>query len=494
MFLNAHDLQPGAQIEADLAIVGGGACGITLARRLSRPGHDVVLLEGGGRQYDEASQELYRGSAEGTCLGPENEYLSSTRLRYFGGTTNHWAGWCRPMDPMDMERRDWLAHSGWPIGYDEMARHFAGAEEMLELLPFARSKGTDYGRWSLFEASDLLIKEIFHLSPPVRFRLKYQDELARARVVLNATVTRIRLDPDGRRVASLEVAAAPGRPFTVRARFVVLAAGGVENPRLLLVSDDVQPDGIGNANDFVGRYFMDHPHRRLGQVLLRHPPDRLMQYRSRPNGGQKRFPVIGLRESYRRQHGLLGATVQIVRKQRVDDGDPVARTLSALDELRNPDWSNEQPPLVALLNIRSEQAPNPESRVTLADELDPNGVRRAKLDWRLGEQDLRTIRETGRLVAAELARTGVGRVQSHIDPDDPWIGTVGGEHHVGTTRMAANASTGVVDSDCRVFGVDNLYIAGSSVYPTAGFVNPTFTLVTLTLRLAEHLERKLESG
>ncbi len=497
MLVNAHDLQPGQTVEGDVAIVGAGACGITLAERLARAGADVVLLEGGGREYDQASQELYRGRAVGTCLEENDEYLSSTRLRYLGGTTNHWAGWCRPLDPTDFERREWIDHSGWPIGHQEFARHVPEAERILETLPFAESRQTDYGAWSLFEQSSLAVKTLFHFSPPVRFRLKYGAELEssrRVRLLLNANVLEIGLDPQGGRAVALEAASEPGRRFRVASRLVVLAAGGIENARLLLASNGVQASGIGNAHDLVGRFFMDHPHRRLGRVLLWRLPDDIRAYRSPKDPAQRRMPTIALAEEYRRRHRLLGATLQVLQQGRADPADPLVRTIAGLDRLQGARSETAERPLEAIVNIRSEQSPNPASRVVLDDAVDRFGVPRARLDWRLRDQDLRTLTETARVVAAEMARTGVGRMRSSIDPEAPWRGTVGGEHHIGTTRMAASPAEGVVDADCRVFGVDNLYVAGSSVFPTAGYANPTFSLVTLAVRLAAHLERRLEEA
>lgn len=490
MILNSTEVADGQTLRADFAIVGAGAAGITLAHRLAAAGHDVLLLEGGGAEYDEASQSLYDGIARGTPWREGEQYLLSSRLRYLGGTTNHWAGWCRPMDAIDFERRDWIPHSGWPFGRDELARHFPGAEELLELRPFAESVDSGYGAWSLFGASDLLVKKMFHLSPPVRFRIKFADELGRSpriRLVLRANVVGIDADESGGQVQQLQIAAAPDRRFQVRARVYVLAAGGIENPRLLLASDGVQRAGIGNANDLVGRFFMDHPHRRLGTAVLWELPENPRRYRSRPNERGDRFPVIAPTEDFRREHALGGVTVQVVKKERASLDDPVLRSLAALDAMRLPDAARDSPPVTAILNLRSEHVPNPDSRVTLGDERDRFGVRKVVLDWRLQEQDLRTIVETGRLVASEIARTGVGRVRLDLDSEDPWAGTDGGAHHVGTTRMAPTPSQGVVDPDCRVFGVPNLYVAGSSVYPTCGFVNPTFTLVALTLRLADHL-------
>lgn len=493
MFLNAHDLEPGQMVEGDVAIVGSGACGITLAHVLARQGREVVLLEAGGRRYEAASQDAYRGVAEGPCLEAGDEYLASSRLRYLGGTTNHWAGWCRPLDPLDFERRAELEHSGWPIGYEELARYFPETERILELPPEAAADD-GFGDWKLFADSDVVERCVFRFSPPVRFRIKYDRELAESRkirLLLHASVVRVRLAPAGGRVAALEVATAGGRRVEVRARLVVLAAGAIENARLLLASDDVHQRGIGNAHDLVGRFFMDHPHRLLGSVLLHRLPGDPRDFRRRKDAGQEHLSLLKLSAGFRRARGLAGAALQIVQERRANRRDQAVKTLTALDRLRRPAAEPARAPAEATLLVRGEQVPNPDSRVRLDREVDRFGMRRVRLDWRMADRDLRTITATAEALGAELARTATGRFRSRVDPEDPWSGTVGGNHHIGTTRMASAPSAGVVDPDCRLFGVENLYLGGSSVFPTSGYANPTFTIVALTLRLAEHLDRRL---
>jgi choline dehydrogenase-like flavoprotein len=145
------------------------------------------------------------------------------------------------------------------------------------------------------------------------------------------------------------------------------------------------------------------------------------------------------------------------------------------------------------LLTRQEQAPNPASRVTLSSERDALGMPRVRLDWRLTELDHRSFRAFYEVLGRELGRAGVGRLQMRDwvleAPTAPWPPSLGGGwHHMGTTRMSRDPKQGVVDVNCRVHGVANLYVAGAAVYPTAGCVNPTLTLVAMTLRLSDHLK------
>lgn len=496
MILDGRQIAPGQELEGDLAIIGAGAAGITLARRMAELGHRVLVFESGGLEYEEPTQQLYRGSAEGEALGPGNEYLAASRLRYLGGSSNHWAGFCHPLDAMDFDALPWVADSGWPIGPDDLRPYYRAAAKVLKIPPIEPDPDDHTAGGLGLAAGTPLRTPVFHMSK-VRHRVDYGGELEtseRIRVVTRANVTELALARDGGSVDHLELAVLDGPRFKGRARATVLAVGGIENARLLLASRSVQQDGIGNREDLVGRYFMDHPHRSLGPMILARPPANtaLWAYWSGPS--KRELAMLAVTPAMRRLRQLTNALVRVVAQPRHGSPEPdgaVERALVAEDRRLHPEVPGDSVVAAGSLYIQAEQVPNRASRVLLDDEVDALGVPRARLEWRLQSQDLQTLAAFSEIVARELGRSGVGRATIFDPTATGWKGTIAGNHHMGTTRMAATPQKGVVDPDGRVFGVENLFVAGSSVFPTSGAANPTFTITALTLRLADRLHREL---
>ena len=507
MFVNANTLPEGGVIETDLCVIGGGAAGITLAQALVGKGREIVLLESGGFEYDDATQELY----DGAVLGNPMAALVAARLRYFGGSTNHWQGICRPLDDADFRKRSWVPDSGWPFERAALEPYYERAAPMLDL-PHA---DFDPAVWQddippLFKMEGLqerLRPVVFQLSPPTRFGAKYRAVLEQAydvRVHLHANVAEIETDEAARTVQALRVATLDGRHYRVRARTYVLATGGIENARLLLASNRVAPEGLGNAHDLVGRYFMDHPSApHAATVYFDSPTDvlrgsmtprsvwggfvlpaavveqeRLLNFQcwTRPGGRSNPEGYLALRELV---YNLWRGDVP------EQAFDLVADVAGDLDGAIGGVWERWfGKPNEILIDADGEVTPNPDSRVVLSTERDALGMPRAAVDWRLTELDRRTFRRSVEHVAAALSSVGLGRTR--IDEDFDF--SAGSYHHLGTTRMADDPRKGVVDREGRVHGMSNLYIAGSSVFPTAGSAPPTMTIVALSLRLADHLE------
>ncbi len=531
MLLDFDDWPRDRPIEADLCIVGAGAAGITLAREFIGSPLQVCVLESGGETFEPATQALYDMVNTGLPRAPQ----SVSRIRQLGGSTNLWAGRCAPLDPLDFQRRDWVPRSGWPIDRDTLAPWYARAVDVLHL----GAPVFDHRLYPLAEeapprfASDKLALRYWQFSHslvqpgnPVRFGTEYRDELARAknlRVFLHANLTDIDTGPqDTRHVRGLTVRSLKGNRTRVRARYYVLACGGIENARLLLASRATNPAGLGNDHDQVGRCFMEHPRgtcavlrgagmARLQELCRHHWVDR---------GGERYVFLTGLRArpEWQRERQLLNCDVSLVEHEVPDSGtralerllhhrsshqgEDIWRVLRDLDEVaRNAArrYLDHKPPRIAAREItfecHIEQAPNPDSRITLAAETDALGMPRGRMHWQLGELEHRTIAAFTRSLAAELARLGLGRLRIAdwvLDGGDGWTrGVQDVAHHMGSTRMSNDPRQGVVTPDGRLHGTDNLYIAGSSVFPTAGCVNPTFTIVALTLRLADHLRGRL---
>ncbi|MCB1890554.1 MAG: GMC family oxidoreductase [Rhodocyclaceae bacterium] len=503
MFIDARDLPDGSRLETDLAIVGAGPAGITIARALQGSGRDICLVESGGLTPESDTQAL----ADGECAGIDYP-LQASRVRAFGGSSHHWGGFCRPLDPIDFEARDWVPHSGWPFGFATLAPYYARACEILEIAP---ARFTDAAYWQAASgdtlpepASGRVATTFVQFSPPTRFGTRYHAVLAEAmyiRVLLHANVCALESTADGRAVSGLAIRTLDGRRLSLAARTVVLATGGLENPRLLLLSDGVAPNGLGNDHDRVGRCFMEHPHlSHFAEIVVADLALLPRVYREQLQvDGRRGQAAFHPSASFLRQRRLLNATFMggigttfapdapadtpLAEEQRA-----LLRALGPLMSARGP--AREGAPLGHVFNLgcACEQAPDPDSRVTLSTTRDALGLRRLRLDWRLGELDRRSFAAHVRALAQEFGALGIGRTWLDLGDEHSWPITVsGGNHHMGTTRMHADPHQGVVDADCRVHGIDNLYIAGSSVFPTGGAANPTLTLVALALRLADHL-------
>jgi len=514
MHIDARTLPNGSVLEADLCIVGAGAAGISMALEWIGSRHKVLLLEGGGLDYEPAMQELYRGEIVGLPYYP----LQAARLHYFGGTTGHWAGFCSTFDPIDFETRDWVPHSGWPIRREELDPFYARAQPLLQLGPYEYAASDWQRRDSTLIPLRLdphvMWTKMWQFSPPTRFGTRYRDAVIGARNVhlyTHANVCELQATESLTGVDGLRIRMLDGKEHSTRARYYVLACCSIQNARLLLASNQRTPTGLGNAHDLVGRFFMEHIEIPGGHLAL--APSGVVNTKlyAFEFGRTKARAELALSATVQREQRVLNGTVSLepgapdeVAQSTFQWGTP--ERLTAMRERQAP--GKVGPPPAALpepppagsprffhLVNRQEQAPNPASRVMLSPERDGLGMPRAKLDWRLTDLDRRSLRLFYEVMGRELGRSGVGRVQL-LDwvqrADDAWPSTLsGGWHHMGTTRMHDNPRFGVVDANCRVHGLDNLYIAGASVYPTGGAANPTLTLVALSLRLSDHLKRAL---
>lgn len=520
MFFDFRTIKQNTVIQSDLCIIGAGAAGITIARELSGEGLRICLVESGGLEYEPATQSLY----EGEIIGLPYYRLDESRLRFFGGTTNHWSGQCAPLSEMDFQSRPWVPYSGWPISKTDLDPYYQRALPVCELGPYV----FDQKAWKTFGVDPPLfnptkIQSHFWQNSrgPTRFGKVYREELQNAEnitVYLNANVTNIQIDQSGANVTHIDVAALNGKRGKVRAPFFVLACGGMENPRLLLISNTVHTNGLGNVYDLVGRFFMDHASALCGAVMAADVDYLLDVYQRRNFEGTLFRPGLAIGKEEQRQKEVLNACATFAEVEKVPNGvqagrkissafregefpgdlhESIATLLNNLDDvfsyLQCRVKGRKKCTTVLHLETRIEQAPNPRSRITLSSKKDALGLNRLRLDWQRGELEEKTLKTMGIALGNEFGRLNLGRVQLPKwlaeDGDSEWMG--GSFHHMGTTRMADNPKMGVVNKNCRIHGVNNLYVAGSSVFPTSGFVNPTFTIIALALRLADHLKQQM---
>lgn len=494
-FLDARTIPADTVLSPDLAVIGGGPAGISLALALADSGLNILLLESGALKFDSGTQSLYQGSEVGVAYIP----LDGGRLRYLGGSTNHWGGWCRPLDEIDFESRASVPYSGWPFARKEIAPYFARAQALVEAGPWVYDGADEAAADSgpvLRLGEGGLYTSWFQFSKtrggilPTHFGERYQDDLKRAPRItplLNANVTGIRLSSDGRLVDHLDGATLAGNRFRVKPRYAVLAAGAMENARLLLASNDVMAGGVGNGNDLVGRFFADHPiPRNVASLVLF--DGRCAPYYSNfltlPNGAVMRA-VLSPTETFMRRRGVAGSLTTIENPVTLDAFATAAIETTA--EALGVDASRAK---AFSLGCGMELLPDPERRLTLSDERDRLGQPKLRLTMTISNDDFArfrlTLAELGRQVLA--ARTGM--VHLSYSTRAEWLKAMDwGNHHLGTTRMHDDPRQGVVDRDGKVHGVANLYVAGSSVFPTYGSSNPTMNLVALTLRLADRLKK-----
>ena len=546
MIDDATSIATGTVLQADVCIVGGGAAGVTVALELLASGKSVLVLESGGHAEKAETQSLYAGeTADADMHPPPDKY----RYRVFGGSTTIWGGRCIPYDPIDFEKRDYVPGSGWPFSHVELAPHYPRANELVEAGKFAYTAEQAYDASSPpmidgFNSTRVTQNTLERFSMPTNFGATYGPTLTAAtnvRVLLHANVTAIRLASDGTTVDHLDCATLAGTTFTVKAGRYVLATGGLEVPRLLLASNDVHKHGIGNEHDHVGRYLQAHIAGTLGTVIVNKPRGAVHHgYVVTSDGvyARRRFALTAETQRALRigniiarlhfadlpdpahRSGILSglylakAWIPFEYSKRLDDGqqrtvgllarhawnvvtDPVDTVSFAWNWVTKRTLAKRKFPSVVIrskanrfsLDFHSEQQPNPDSRVTLIAERDALGVPRIRIDWRYTAWDVETVRVALRVIKEELETTNCGTLiwnEKSLDDEIMRFGAYGG-HHIGTARMSADPKDGVVDANCKVHGVDNLYVASGAVMPTSSQANPTLTIVAISVRLGRYL-------
>ncbi|NVD42209.1 GMC family oxidoreductase [Ensifer sp. HO-A22] len=541
----------GTEFRPDVAIVGGGPVGLTIARELANSRCRVLIIESGGADFEAAQQSLNAVENVGEPIArngvesPGRGYNGSLswlndiapfelRNRGLGGSTHTWIGKCASFDEIDFERRSWLPVSGWPMTRESLTPALDRAARLLNLGPNFYDERL-FGRLhsppdELGFDRDLLRPFFWQFSherdqrgEPMRFgRVAAELVAPNIDILTDATVTAIHLDESGRRVASLDLRSVDGVRACVRPEIVVLCAGGIENARLLLASTSVMTGGIGNGRDVVGRYLADHPRSTLLQfdrrdidIVARH-----FNFYGLSDEGVTRFYLHGLCLSpdVQRREELVNCAAYPVQIH--SPADPWA----ALKRLMRGDCTRLASDLAVAVgspaflakgtfrrvvqkrgmmhrsdtlrfDVMAEQKLDAESRVTLSDQRDRNGVPLPRVAWRIGPTEVQSVKRLARALSAEFVRNGFPRpnLADWIAADDDSKAAFTDMAHPScTTRMGSDPATSVVDANAMVHGVDGLFVAGSSIFPTPGHANPTLMTLGLAIRLADHLKTLLE--
>ena len=583
---NLNEIDISESLEADLVIIGSGPAGYSIAREFAGSKVTVLVLESGVLTEQPAYAELNRTEKIGEPRTAEqlerrNDFHGDqssswsndvqaygVRNRLLGGSSLSWAGKSAAFAAIDFEKRNWVPHSGWPFTREALLPYLDRAAQLLNLGPNCY----DEQLWELMAAKPVepqldkaKLRSFFWQFARSRISkmdvTRFGEEFLRLQaanicVLLNATVTHINTHPETRAFESLDVSTIEGRTVKVKAAAVVLAAGGIENARLLLASNRINAAGVGNDHDLVGRFLMDHPGACIGHFRLADADklnDRFGFYGVR---GQERWHMymhgLVLSDEIQAEERLLNCALYVISQRALDDPwEAIKRLLKRrserpLEDIRSifsnsdllltgignvllsgrlvPEAIKEKvintliawfPNLVVRERLRrglphkidrvdinaiSEQCPDRDSRVMLSEHKDRFGVPLPLVDWRIGRQERMSIIRLAHHMRDELQRVGLP-----VPVLEDWVAQSRPEdavlidmaHSCGTTRMAEDPREGVVDPQCRVHGVEGLYIAGSSVFPTGSHVNPTLMIMALAIRLADRIKadmrQKLEA-
>lgn len=548
-----HDLgrNPSCQgLTYDLCIVGSGPAGVTVARELAGRGRRIAVLESGGLLPTAHGAELKRVMSEGIHIRDES------RERAFGGASRTWAGVSTPLDPIDLEARPSLPRTGWPLQLEELSSYYRDAAARYGFPPLTlfgehgfrrlRVHGQLHPAWrDLDEKIFLAPQELFDFGRVHRALFEGPD----VDLWLDATVLRLEAVPGARNIARAIARSSTGRVHAVFAGIFVLAAGGIENARLLLNSRDLCAEGLGNEYDQVGRHLMNHPKNPCGVLRLARPVDSVAYFWGSDYDAYRGYAGIRLKPELQFARGVLHCYVRLepllpwhadpgvaslsllarrvrarlARRRAIDGGPSLGVDSGTAGDGTSRDSTPcehgarallasillhprsvlvylyfrvvaRRPPRIRCLRLWNfmEMQPHPDNRVLLSNEMDRYGQPLPLVRHRATELDRRSLVALHETLAAEVERLGLGRVESRLDVQAPWPVDRDASHHLGTTRMGTDPRVSVVDPDCKIHDVDNVFVAGGSVFPTSGCANPTFTIVALAIRLARHLEKLAE--
>ena len=463
-----------------VVIVGSGPAALALADSLDRRGISALLLEAGSDEYTHEAQDILAGQT----VGDPYFDLQTARLMQFGGSGNHWGGRSRGLDAHDFLPRDDIPHYGWPITKADLDPYSDAVETLL---------GID--RLDEIDISPELYEIRFGFSVLLNFGEEFRPAFVRSEtmhVALRSRVTHLEAAP-GRRTRIVVRHSTGDDLISLEPQIAVLATGGIENSRILLWSNEIAAEPVVEEPNALGRYWMEHTHATPGVARAEGYPRNY----SYPEPHADRTFLAPKAEVLRR-HGVLNGTMVLRGTPFDDDEGALERGLKelscSLGEAHEPISEVVGWPASCTRGVvvGAELAPVPENRVALSDtERDAHGVPRTVLHFRRTDLDRRTIKVLFELAGRYIVSNGFGIARAHPwtikEVDHPERNPGFGYHHMGGTRMGTDPRTSVVDANLRVHGMSNLYVAGSSVFPTGGHANPTYPILQLSLRLADHI-------
>ncbi len=526
----------------DVCVVGAGPVGLAVALHCEAAGLAVLLLESGEANPDAFAASLSAGHRVDPARHAEPDVAI---CRSLGGTSRWWGGRCVPFDDIDFEERVQAPGTKWPFGPHEVSRFYPAAAEFLGI----GSDSFERAPALTPPLEDATLAKLERWTPKIDMGVRHRRHIEssdRLTAVLGATVVNFMLSGDQRQITGLTVAA-KDRRLTIPAHDIVLACGGLETPRLLLAVQRRWPEAFGGVDGPLGRGYMGHPSGKIADIVL-NDPNSVADHDFFLDDGVYVRRRLQLTAHAQRREGLLNAAfwidnppfhavshsngtlssvwlalaIPVVGRRLVSEGVRLAHVGPKPWRWARHLWNVARTPMptlssiIAILHARliarprkpgflirnragryalhfhSEHARDCQSRVTLIERADALGLPFLDVRLHFSQREADSVVRSHEVLDESLRRAGVGRLEyrhaSRGDRADSVLAqAVDGFHQVGTVRMDPSPVAGVVDSDCRVHGIENLWVAGSAVLPSSGQANPTFVAVALAIRLARHL-------
>lgn len=556
--IDSTDLPPDAELQADVAIVGAGPAGITLALELAGAGHSVALIESGSDSFDAEVQQL----GDAVLEDPAHMPMSEATRRQLGGASNVWGGRCVPFDAIDFQTRQITGNAHWPVSYEEIQRYYERACEWCVCGSddaFDARELPDLAERSLIPGwpeGDVRATTLERWSLPTNFGRQYRRRLEESELVTlttRLTCTEIVVGEDGYAVSHMVGQTLAGNCARIHAARYVLACGGLEATRLLFASDRVHSRGIGNHAGHLGRWYMAHIEARIARVHFTTPAkETIYSYERDPDGVyvRRRFTFS---PQFQRQHELPNAALWLenpeigdpshrsgslsfvylmlvsplgrylisegIRKHQLGDSSAISKRAHFANVLRSPlatvafalalgygrflKRGRKVPGFfipnsanVYPLLYQSEHLPNRASHVAVVAQRDALGMPRLQPRMHIDARDIDGVIRAHEHFDRYLREHSLGYLEYIVEDFDKAIRDrfFYGCHQSGTTRMAKRSEDGVLDADLAVHGFEDLFVASSSAFVTSSQANSTFTIVAFALRLAEHLHRSLAAS
>ena len=464
-------------------IIGSGPAGISTALRLEKYKIKTLIIEAGSLEDSQNKEDFFKGNIFGDV--DPNENLSLKRARMFGGTSSLWGGHCSKFEKEQFEN--------WPIDYEECYKLENDTNKILGL----KNYHTDFYYKKFSENFNQFHRRY---ASKKRFKDIYYDYIKNSKYIyLSLNTSLIKFKGSQNQIKSIECRL-KDKNYQIKSKHYILAAGGIENSRLLLWSKRNNGELFNNSLP-IGKYFMDHPWHPPAEGFINY--NKLLEY-YKNNNISREFYIDCLSRIYlspskefKNKNQILSAALwlRFENKNNFNSNKNFFKKAYCVapNFFKNHFEKDKTDELFKFsVSLHQEQEPLPSNKISLDKNSDPFGIPYAYLNWKISDKLKKTAQDNLVSLGKFLIKQNLGRIS--IDEyifEEKFDYIFGGAHPMGGTRMGKNSKTSVVDSNLKVHSINNLFITGSSVFPTSGHGHPTYTIVSLSLRLGDHIKKIL---